>query len=200
MLIANRAAPAPAWTPVMGAEVLFAPITRTMLIRARRAARAASQAELAEMVDGAEPMSAIDMIEEMGDAMTRALILEGAKDWRDVFVTATGEDGAPLLVAGEPVFDLLPFSAENLALVLSDPLAVDAFEEAYVTPFVMRERQRAEPGNGSAASPSGIGEAATRGSAFAISPAKPARAGGARRAPTSSRSRRAKPKRTSGAS
>lgn len=200
MLIANRAAPAPAWTPVMGAEVFFEPITRTMLIRARRALRAASQAELAETVEGAEPMSAIDMIEEMGDAMTRALIMEGVKDWRDVFVAAVDDAGEPLLIEGDPVFDLLPFSPENLALVLSDPIAVDAFEEAYITPFVMRERQRAEPGNGSAASPSGIGEAATRGSVSATSRAKPPRGAAARRAPTSSTSPRAKRKKTSGAS
>ncbi|TCP30693.1 hypothetical protein [Sphingomonas sp. BK235] len=200
MLIANRAAPAPVWTPVMGAEVFFEPITRTMLIRARRAAREASQAELAETLEGAEPMSAIDMIEEMGDAMTRALIMEGVKDWRDVFVAAVDDAGEPLLIEGDPVFDLLPFSPENLALVLSDPIAVDAFEEAYITPFVMRERQRAEPGNGSAASPSGIGEAATRGSDSATSHARPPRGAAARRAPTSSTSPRAKRKRTSGAS
>ena len=197
MLIAPTRAPVAAWTPVMGAEVLFEPITRTTLIRARRAARAASQAE---PVDGTEPVSAIDLIEEMGDAMTRALIIEGVKDWRHVFVAALDDAGEPLLNEGEPVYDLLPFSAENLALLLSDPLAVDAFEEAYVMPFVTRERQRAEPGNGFAASPNGIGEAATQDNVFATSPAKPKRGGGARRARTSSTSRRAKPKKTSGAS
>ena len=197
MLVAPAKPPEPAWTPVMGAEVLFEPITRGMLIRARRAARAASQAEAP---DGATPLTSIDMLEEMGDALSRALITEGAKDWRAVAVQQFA-DGEPVLDADEqPVFEPLPFSAENLALVLSDPVTFEAFDAAYVVPFMLKERERAEPGNGSAASPSGTGEAATQGNATATSPAKRQTGGGARRASTSSKSRATKPKKTSGGS
>ncbi len=175
------------WTPVLGAEVLFAPIDRTMLMRARRAARAVSTAEPDD--DGT---SAIDMLEEMGDAMSRALIVEGAKDWRGVCLMADeGDEGA-----GEP----LPFSAENLAMALADPVTFEAFDQAYVIPFVTAEREREEPGNAFAASQNGTGAAATPDSDIASKPAPRKRGAGATNARTSSKSRRPRPKKASGAS
>jgi|GEM_PF-6054936 len=186
MLVVHKAQ-APAWTPVMGALVLFAPVDRSMLLRARRAARSASEGEAND-----DQASTIDVVEEMGDAMSRALILEGARDWSGVCMMADeGDDGA-----GEN----LPFSRENLELALADPVTFEAFDAAYVVPFVMRERERAEPGNDSAASPGGTGGAAMPGSDTASSPAVAATVDVARRARTSSTSRGRKPKRASGAS
>lgn len=176
-----------AWTPVMGAEVLFAPIDRPMLMRARRAARAVSAADTDD--DGT---SAIDMLEEMGDAMSRALITEGAQDWRGVCLMADeGDDGA-----GEP----LQFSAENLAMALADPVTFEAFDAAYVVPFVTAEREREEPGNAFAASPNGTGAAATQDSDTVSKPAPRKRGGAATNALTSSKNRRPRPKKASGAS
>lgn len=177
----------PAWTPVMGAEVLFAPIDRSMLMRARRAARNVSAAETED--DGT---SALDMLEEMGDAMSRALITEGAQDWRGVCLMADeGDDGA-----GEP----LPFSADNLAMALADPVTFEAFDAAYVVPFVTAEREREEPGNAFAASPSGIGAAAMPDSDTASKPAPRKRGAAATSARTSSKNRRPRPKKASGES
>jgi hypothetical protein len=175
------------WTPVMGAEVLFAPVDRPMLMRARRAARAVSAADTDD--DGT---SAIDMLEEMGDAMSRALIVEGARDWRGVCLMADeGDEGV-----GEP----LPFSAENLAMALADPVTFEAFDAAYVVPFVTAEREREEPGNAFAASPSGIGAAAMQDSDTASKRAPRKRGGAATGAPTLSKNRRPRPKKASGAS
>jgi len=175
------------WTPVMGAEVLFAPIDRPMLMRARRAARAVSIAEPDD--DGT---SAIDMLEEMGDAMSRALIAEGVRDWRGVCVMADESDEG----AGE----VLEFSADNLAMALADPVTFEAFDAAYVIPFVQREREREEPGNAFAASPNGIGAAAMPDSDTASKPAPRKRGGAATNARTSSKSRRPRPKKASGES
>jgi hypothetical protein len=176
-----------AWTPVMGAEVLFAPIDRSMLMRARRAARNVSAAEADD--DGT---SAIDMLEEMGDAMSRALITEGAQDWRGVCLMADeGDEGT-----GEP----LPFSADNLAMALADPVTFEAFDAAYVVPFVTAEREREEPGNAFAASQPGTGGAATQGSDTASKPAPRKRGGAATSARTLSKNRRPRPKKASGAS
>lgn len=184
------------WTPVMGAKVLFAPIDRTMVMRARRAAREVSAAETDD--DGT---SAIDMIEEMGDAMSRALITEGTRGWRDVASQQFDEDGEPVLTSdGDPVFDLLPFTPENLAIVLSDPFTFEAFDAAYVVPFVTAEREREEPGNASAASPNGTGAAAMPDSDTANKPAPRKRGAAATSARTSSRNRRPRPKKASGAS
>lgn len=183
------------WTPVLGARVLFAEIDRPMLMRARRAAREVSAAE-----DPDDGRSAIDMLEEMGDAMSRALIIEGARDWADVAVQLLGDAGVPLLVDGQPVFEALAFNAENLAIVLADPVTFEAFDAAYVQPFVQREREREEPGNGSAASQNGTGVAAMPASDIASKPARPTPAGGATNARTSSRNPRPKRKKASGAS
>lgn len=184
------------WTPVMGASVLFAPIDRPMLMRARRATRAVSVAEADD--DGT---SAIDMLEEMGDAMSRALITEGTQGWRDVASQQFDDAGEPVLTAGgNPVFDLLPFTPENLAIVLSDPVTFEAFDAAYVVPFVTAEREREEPGNASAASPNGTGAAATQDSDTASKPAPRKRGGAVTNARTSSRNRKPRPKKVSGAS
>lgn len=184
------------WTPVMGAKVLFAPIDRPMLMRARRAARAVSAADTDD--DGT---SALDMLEEMGDAMSRALITEGTQGWRDVASQQFNDDGEPILTGkGDPVFHLLPFTPENLAIVLSDPVIFEAFDAAYVVPFVTAEREREEPGNAFAASPSGIGAAAMPDSDTASKPAPRKRGGAATNARTSSKNRRPRPKKASGAS
>jgi hypothetical protein len=176
-----------AWTPVMGAEVLFAPIDRPMLMRARRAARAVSAAEADD--DGT---SAIDMLEEMGDAMSRALIVEGVRDWRGVCLMADDADSG----VGED----LPFSAESLAMALADPVTFEAFDAAYVVPFVTAERERAEPGNAFAASQNGTGAAATPDSDIASKPARPTRGVGATSARTSPTNRKPRRKKASGAS
>lgn len=184
------------WQTILGAQFLFAPIDRPMLMRARRAAREASQAEDAEEVG-----SPIDMIEEMGDAMSRALIMDGMKGWRDVAAAALDDDGEPRSDNdGEPVFHLLPFTPENLALILSDPVTFEAIDNAYVVPFILRERERTAPGNALSASPNGIGEAATPAKDIATSPAKRSGARGAGSARTPRKSRGPSKKRTSGAS
>lgn len=195
MLVVAPAAPAEGeWRTVMGADFLFAPIDRPMLIRARRAAREVSRAEA-----GDEAVSAIDMIEDMGDAMSRALILEGLKGWRHVATAALGEDGQPRTdKEGDPVFHVLAFTPENVALVLSDPVIFEAIDAAYVAPFVLRERERAEPGNAFAASPTGTGEAATPASDTATSPAKHSEDSAAESAPTSSKSRGRSKRKTPG--
>ena len=173
MLVVRKPA-GPAWTPVLGAEVLFAPIARPMFRKARRQALEALGAD-----------GDVDL-EELGDAFSLALITAGAQDWRGVCVMADGEDSG----AGEE----LPFSAENLAAALSDPLTFEAFDTAYVRPFILLERERAAPGNGSAASPNGTGEAATEARITAgsravrrSSAAKSARTGSTKRRPTKKR-------------
>lgn len=195
MLVAppRPSAPEGDWLPILGSQWRFAPIDRPMLMRARRAARAASQDASEEGEHVGSPIDPIAAIEEMGDAMSRALIMDGAREWRDVAA-------APVDGDDEPVFEPLEFTAENLAFILSDPVIFEAVDEAYVVPFVLRERARAEPGNVFTASPSGTGEAGTPESGTAISPARRSRAGGAGSARTSSKSRGTKRKKASGAS
>lgn len=204
MLVAPNQAPAPVWSDVLGAGFLFDPITRTMLIRARRAGREVSQAQAEEALAGGEAMPPLELIEELGDAVSRVLITLGLKDWRDVFVAALDDAGEPILDrAGDPVFDLLPFSPENVTILLADPVIFEALDAAYVVPFIVRERERAAPGNVFAASPSGTGEVAMQASDTVSSPAPPAaRAAGpaVKRARTSSKTRKPQKKRTSGAS
>jgi hypothetical protein len=130
MLVAPKRQEEPFWKPVMGAQVLFEPITRAMF----RSARRAVMQKIGEAPDG--EMS-IERIEELGDALSEALILAGARDWRDV--ETDGEDGSPVA---------LPFTRENLETVLSDPIFFEAFDDAYAKPFLLREREK----NGSAAS------------------------------------------------
>jgi hypothetical protein len=158
-----------------------------MLMRARRAARAVSAAEPDD--DGT---SAIDMLEEMGDAMSRALIVEGARDWRGVCLMVDESDDG----AGEA----MAFSTENLAMALADPVTFEAFDAAYVVPFVQQERERDEPGNAFAVSPNGTGAAAMPDSDTASKPAPRKRGGAATNARTLSTSRKRKPRKASGAS
>lgn len=167
------------WKPVLGAEVLFAPVDRAMLRKARREAMDALGQE-GEEVD----------LEELGDAFSMALITAGAKDWRGVCEMADDADAG----AGEP----LPFSAENLAAALSDPITFEAFDQAYVRPFILLERERAAPGNGSAASPAGTGQAATPESDIATSHA--VESDDAASARTASTKRKRTPKKRSGRS
>ena len=179
MLIAGNA-PDTEWKAVSGAQVLFARIDRAMMRRARRAAVA--------VVGKGEPASGDDdiaAIEELGDAFSEALLIEGVKDWRDVAISVKGG-----------VHEALPFSRDNLALLLRDPVIFDAFDAAYVVPFVTREREK----NASAASPSGTGEAVTRASGTASSPAKPKQTGAAKAALTGSRRRSSRKAKASGKS
>lgn len=197
MLVVPAAAPVAVWTPVMGGSVLFDPIDRAMLIRARRAAREAHAANGDDQPE-ADTIDPLDLIEMLGAAFSVALIMEGAQDWRDVGAQRFDTAGEPVLVDGEPIFDALDFSKDALRLALTDPIVFEAFDTAYVVPFVTRERERAEPGNGSAASPSGIGEAATPDSDTASSPAMPATADDATAALTSSTNPGPKRKKRSG--
>ncbi len=189
MLVAHKPQAEPVWTPVMGASVLFAPITRPMLRRARRAALEALGTEGAE---GGETATVAEQMEELGDALSYALIIAGALDWRDVCVMSDDDDtGAGVALECTP---------ENKAMLLADALTFEAFDEAYVVPYVQRERERAAPGKESSPSQDGISTQATGEPIIAGSPAALATATDAASAPTSSTRRKRKPKKTSGTS
>jgi hypothetical protein len=188
MLVVSKKADGPAWVPVMGAQVLFDPIDRKMMRTARRAAIKATRGEEVEEGEDAADAPASEQLEELGDALSVALILAGARDWKDVYLMAGPEDEG----AGEP----LPFSRENLEHALSDPITFDAFDAAYVMPFVTRERTK----NVSAASQNGTGEAAMPVNDTASSPAEGAKAGGASSARTGSTSRTPRKRKVSGKS
>jgi hypothetical protein len=130
MLVAPKRQEEPAWKPVMGAQVLFAPITRAMF-------RAARRAVMQKMGENPDSEMSVERLEELGDALSEALILAGAMDWRDVETETEEGEAAPL-----------PFTRENLETVLSDPIFFEAFDDAYAKPFLLREREK----NGSAAS------------------------------------------------
>ncbi len=189
MLVVQKHQVEPAWTPVMGASVLFAPITRPMLRRARRAALEAlgTQGE-----EGGEAASVAEQMEELGDALSFALIVAGALDWRDVCIMADDDDtGAGVA---------LECTDANKAMLLADPLTFEAFDAAYVIPFVQRERERAAPGKESSPSQDGISTQATGEPITAGSPAPLATATDAASAPTSSTRRKPKQKKPSGTS
>lgn len=197
MLIARRPQTEPVWTPVMGASVLFAPITRPMLRRARRAALEALGVEGAE---GGETRSVEEQMEELGDALSYALIVAGAQDWNEVGLQSIDEAGNPVTGPdGQPVFEAMPFSATNLAALIADPLTFEAFDAAYVIPFVQLERQRAAPGKGSPLSRNGTGTKVKAAVGTARSPAK-ARAASVKSARTSPTKRNPKMKKPSGTS
>ena len=84
MLIA-RQPEGPVWKSVMGAQFLFAPIDRKALRRARRAALKALGRD--EHEAGTEA-SAEEQIEDLGDALSFALLLAGVLDWEDVCLLA----------------------------------------------------------------------------------------------------------------
>jgi hypothetical protein len=188
MLVVSKKADGPAWVPVMGAQVLFDPIDRKMMRAARRAAVKAMRGDDAAEADDAGDAPASEQLEELGDALSVALILAGARDWKDVCRMADGDDAGP----GEA----LPFSRENLEHAISDPLIFDAFDQAYVMPFVLRERTK----NVSAASQVGTGEAAMPENDTASSPAKGAKRAGASSARTGSKSRTPRKRKVSGRS
>lgn len=184
MLVARRPT-GPEWKPVMGAQVQFAPIDRQALRRARRIALKSLGRDEHE---GGDTASAEEQIEELGDALSYALLMQGIMDWKDVHEMVDGED------AGEGT--ALACTDENKAMVLSDPPTFDAFDAAYVVPFATRERAK----NSSAASPNGNGAAATGASDTVSSPANQTPKAGAKNARTGSSARKAKKPRSSGTS
>jgi hypothetical protein len=188
MLIAPAKPAEPEWVSVMGAQVLFAPIDRPMLRRARRAAGEA----LGGMTPATDDQAAIDeQFAELGDALSYALLMAGILDWRDVCAMADDDDTG----AGVP----LVCTDEAKARILADPLVFEAFDAAYVIPFVTRERERAAPGKGSPLSPNGTSVKEREATGTAPSPAK-ARAAAVPNAPTSSTKRSPRRKKQSGAS
>lgn len=189
MLLVSKPQDGPVWTPVMGAEVLFAPITRPMLRRARRAAVAA--------LGGAQPatddQAALDeQIADLGDAFSYALLIEAIVDWRDVFTMGDGDD------TGEGV--PLPCTDEAKAQLLADPLVLEAFDAAWIVPFVTRERERAAPGKESSPSQDGISTKGTEETTIAASPAPLATATDVSNAPMPRTKRKPRTKRSSGGS
>lgn len=178
-MIVHQPASGPYWRNVMGARVQFAPIDRPLVRRARRAA----MKTLGRDEHGPEPDGeAADIelqLEDLGDALSEAMILEGVLGWEGPVIRRDDGEEEPL-----------PFSREALQMALSDPMHFDAFDLAYVVPYATRERAK----NGFAASPSGIGEAATQDSDTASTAATPSAQGDAKPAPTGKPPRRRKPK------
>jgi hypothetical protein len=174
----------PTWLPVVGGEVLFAPIDRTLVRRARRKALE----QLGRDVHGPSAEGETDdfviQMEDLGDALSCAMIIEGAQDWKGAMQEVDGK------------FVTLPFSREALADMLADPVYFDALDTAYVLPYVMREREK----NVSAVSPNGTGEAATAGNGTASTAAAPKPKAGAKRARTASKSRKPTRAKASGTS
>jgi hypothetical protein len=197
MLVAPKKPRGPAWEKVMGAEVEFAPITQSMLRRARRAAlkRLGREEEAESEADAAE------QLEDLGDALSEALIMEGVRNWRDVAQQVFDGDDQPVLGPdGNTLFEILTFSAENLAIVLSDPLVFEAFDAAYVVPFAQRERVRTAQGKDLPPSRDGTSSVGMPAQTIAGSPAATARAADAKRAPMKSKPRKPTRKRAAGKS
>lgn len=188
MLVVASKPAEPEWKTVMGAEVLFAPIDRAMLRRARRAAATALDSDEPAVADDA---AVDDQFASLGDALSLALLMAGILDWRDVCVMADDDDAG----AGEP----LPCTDEAKARLLADPLVFEAFDAAYVVPFATRERERAAPGKDSPLSPNGTSVKEKEATGTAPSPAK-AGAAAVQNAPTSPTKRKRTQKRSSGAS
>lgn len=137
-------------------EVLFAPIGMIALRAARRAA-----GEVYSEVDeaGEDAPLTPDLLERAGDALSRALLIAGIKDWKGV-----GVADAPVLV-----------TPERVEIFLRDPGRFEKLDAAYVRPFVMRELEK----NGLSLSPNGISAAGAKPTAKAS--AKPKSTGAARR-------------------
>lgn len=188
MLVAPSKPAEPEWKTVMGAQVLFAPIDRPMLRRARRVAVASLGEDRPETDDEA---TLAEQLADLGDALSHALLMAGILDWRDVCVMVDDEDTG----SGEP----LPCDDDAKARVLADPLVFEAFDAAYVVPFASRERERAAPGKGSPPSPGGTGAEVKAVSDTAPSPAM-ASAADVTSAPTSSTKRKPRRKMPSGTS
>ena len=135
---------------------LFAPIDRAAAKAAQRALRAA----LAE-----DPTA----VEAASEAMSEELIRLGLRDW-DGLGDAKSKD--------KPI----PFTPENLARFLADPILFAAADEVYAAPYKARVAEK----NGyspSRTGTSGARTAAKRTAAAAATPAKSARTRSTRRKP-----------------
>lgn len=163
-------------------RIKMPPITRAM--RRRAAAAAQGIAGGAGLEDGADdPLLLIEAGEAVSMEMIRIGLLE-CREWEGI----GGADGTPL-----------PVTEDNVEMFLADDELFAAADAAYVRPWVDRELEKKDY----AASPNGIGEAATAeraiaGSSAGRGPGKAARPRkGAKSARTgSTRSAAAKAKRS----
>lgn len=175
MIIAQKPATGPVTHTIMGGDFFFAPITRPMIMRARRAASTASDASATESA----------FLDDVGNAVSHALIMEGLLGWAHGAAALPVEDddvaeNDEIVEVDGARYRLLPFSDENKALLLADSIIFDAFDVAYVLPFVTRERAKNAP----AGSSDGISSRVTPAPITAASPAQGRR--GAKRARTAS--------------
>ena len=137
MIIAQKPATGPVTLHVLGIPFTFAPITRLMVLRARRAASGTS----------VSPDDRASVLDEVGAAVSHALMMEGLIGWDQGSAALPVADGHDLegaeIVEDEGVrYRILPYSEESNALPLADPIIFDAFDTADVTPFVTRERAK----------------------------------------------------------
>lgn len=165
-----------------GIDLRFRPIEPRDCRAARRAVAAAIEA--AGDIDDAEKT------EIAGDAFSLALIRRGLVDWRGVGnldgepieptadAPQLDDDGKPILDDdGEPVMVL-----GTVSRFLSDAIVFEACDNAYVMPFVQRDRE----GNGFAGSQPGTSTKAMPAPAIVTSAAKPGADAAAGNAPTDS--------------
>lgn len=173
MLIASKSDGQPFTLQVMDASFTFTPITRPMIMRARRAARPV-------LADGAGGEDALD---EFGSAVSQSLIMEGLIAWEAVSLPLADDEEceAPIEVDGVR-YRALDCTPENKALLLADAVIFDALDAAYVAPFVTRERAKNVPAGSSDGTSSRVTPAQTtaRSRARGKSGAKPARTGDTR--------------------
>lgn len=171
-----------------GIDLRFRPIEPRDCRAARRASAAA--------VEAASDVDDLEKLEIAGDAFSLALIRRGLLDWRGVG-NLDGEpieptaDAAQLDDAGNPVLDDDGEPVMVLGTVsrfLSDAIVFEACDNAYVMPFVQRDRE----GNGFAGSPPGTSTRAMPAPAIVTSAAKPEADAAARNAPTGNTSSKRK--------
>lgn len=170
MLIASKHDGQPFTLAVMGANFTFTPITRPMIMRARRAARPV----LAEAAGGE------DALDEFGSAVSQSLITEGLIGWEGVALPLAEGEECEIPVEVEGVrYRQLDCTPENKALLLADAVIFDALDTAYVAPFVTRERAKNAPAGSSDGTSSRVTPVQTtaRSHARGKSAAKPARTG-----------------------
>lgn len=164
----------PEWTEVLpGVRILFTPITRVAIKAARR--------KVAELLRESEVANGGAEIDEIGDVLSAELMQRGILDWEGV---------------GDAEGVVTPVTPANVALLLADPIAFEAIERAYITPWVMQSAEK----NGLSASPNGIGEAATGAADTASSAADATMAPAATPARTRSKRSEVKPANASGTS
>ncbi|OWK29210.1 hypothetical protein [Sphingomonas dokdonensis] len=147
MIIAQKPATGPFLLTIMGGAFTFAPITRPMLMRARRWASSGATSAGAASDDSA-------FLDDVGNAVSLALLTEGLIGWEHgAAALPVGDDedvgDAEIVEVDGLRYRILPFSPENKALLLSDAVIFDAFDTAYVLPFVMRERAKNVPAGSS---------------------------------------------------